>query len=276
MDAKEIQIPAGLEICMGDRLKRMAAFLIDWNLTLLPFVLAAFFIAGHVQLQAYISALSALSLIFFILSAFVLFLFRDVVCFGRSLGKRIFGLHIFDKELSHKSTVKQRILRNVFFFLYAADGIVLLITGRTIGDRVANTMVFSSRSVDKHQAADNREQNPASHKKRTTRIVILAVVICMALFVGFIQTLLNAQKDNPEYLLAYDYLISSEAFAQTGADASQIRMNSYSASRNLAAGGSEPTRTVEIGFIVKFRSFTVVCHMENGTWQVCEECTGFV
>ena len=105
--------------------------------------------------------------------------------------------------------------------------------------------------------------------------MILAARVCLAAFLGMIQLLLNAQKDTPEYQLAYEYLVSSEAFAQLDADASEIRMNSYSSKTSLNPADGQKSKTVEIGFIVSFRSFTVVCHEENGVLQICEECTNF-
>ena len=64
----------------------------------------------------------------------------------RSLGKRIFELNIYDQRTRMPASVKQRIKRNIFIMIYPIDGIVLLATGTSIGDRVANTVVASRNS----------------------------------------------------------------------------------------------------------------------------------
>ena len=121
-------------------------------------------------------------------------------------------------------------------------------------------------------------QKPGTKQKdtKTLRIVILVIAIVLVLivaFIGLIQVILNAQKDKEEYKLAYQYLVTSDAFAALGAEESDIRFNSYSANTSFSNGTK--TKNVTLGFTVNFRSFEVVCHQENGVWQVCEECTPF-
>ena len=62
-------------------------------------------------------------------------------------------------------------------------------------------------------------QKPGAKQKdtKTLRIVILAVSIFLVLifaFIGFIQLLLHLQKDTEEYKAAYQYLVTSDAFAE--------------------------------------------------------------
>lgn len=43
---------------------------------------------------------------------------------------------------------------------------------------------------------------------------------------------------------------------------------------NVSYYRGEGFKTVQIGFVVKFKSYTVVCHGdERGNWFVCDECT---
>ena len=63
---------------------------------------------------------------FAIILAFVAFVLRDVIFKGRSIGKRIFGLYVLDKNTNEPASIKQRIIRNLFFFIYPVDGIILL------------------------------------------------------------------------------------------------------------------------------------------------------
>ena len=79
---------------------------------------------------------------------FVMFVLRDVIFKGRSLGKRIFGLYVYDKNSLEKASAKQCFLRNIFFIIYAIDGIILIATGKTVGDRVAGTMVMTKKPLN--------------------------------------------------------------------------------------------------------------------------------
>lgn len=72
----------------------------------------------------------------------VTFVFRDVIFKGRSIGKRILGLYVLDKNTNESATIKQRIIRNLFFFIYPIDGIILIATKESIGDKVVNTVVI--------------------------------------------------------------------------------------------------------------------------------------
>jgi hypothetical protein len=121
-------------------------------------------------------------------------------------------------------------------------------------------------------------QKPVTTKKdtKTLRIVLLIVGLALAgmiAFIGLIQFILHLQKDTEEYKVAYQYFVTSDAFTALDADESEIRFNSYSANTSFSNGTK--TKNVTLGFTVNFRSFEVVCHQENGVWQVCEECTHF-
>lgn len=267
---------------MSNRLKRIVAFLIDWNITLLPFVLVFGLIAGYLQQQSSGNPIIVIFCFLLILSAFVLFVLRDFVFKGRSLGKRIFGLCVYDKATLQESTSKQRILRNMFFFVYFVDGIILLATGESIGDRSVGTVVLSQKSLDeykrKHTDSDNSADLLQSPKKNNFKdaVKVVAIIIgCLVVLICLILVLLNAQKDTEEYNLAYNYLITSEAYDVLNTDESKIWMNQYSSTTYSSANAASVTQTVEIGFIVNFKPFEVVCHKENGKWQVCEECTLF-
>ena len=114
--------------------------------------------------------------------------------------------------------------------------------------------------------------------KKVIRIIALVcviIIIFMAVIIGVVQITLNAQKDSEEYKVAYNYLVSSDAFEKLNVDESKIRFNLYSYSRQISSNGKSVIHTAEIGFAVKFRSFNVICHKENGIWQVCDDCTRF-
>ena len=123
------------------RFRRIIAWIIDWNLSGLPCLLYTtifmdVFKRPSIQSVGYI--------LIFVLLVFlypVTFVFRDVIFKGRSIGKRIFRLHVLDKNTNETASTKQRIIRNLFFFIYPVDGIILLVTKESIGDKAVNTIV---------------------------------------------------------------------------------------------------------------------------------------
>lgn len=125
----------------GVRFLRIIAWVIDWNLSGLPcmvytMIFMDVFKRPSIQNIGYI--------LIFMLLAFlypVTFVFRDVIFKGRSIGKRIFGLHVLDKDTKEHASVKQRIIRNFFFVILVIDGIVLISTKESIGDKIVNTIV---------------------------------------------------------------------------------------------------------------------------------------
>ncbi len=124
-------------------LRRIIAWIIDWNVCLFPPVIACMVLANFLNEESVIYYLIAILCLLLILSAFAMFVLRDVIFKGRSLGKRLFELYVYEKNSLQQATKKQLISRNIFFFLYLVDVFVLIFTGETIGDRVAGTVVVS-------------------------------------------------------------------------------------------------------------------------------------
>lgn len=124
------------------RIRRIVAWIIDWNLSGLPSLLFVAFLRDCLTRPSFQNAGVLLILLALILLYPVLFVFRDVIFKGRSIGKRIFGLYIIDKSTNQPALMKQRIIRNLFFFIYPVDGIILLATKESIGDRLVNTAVI--------------------------------------------------------------------------------------------------------------------------------------
>jgi hypothetical protein len=102
-----------------------------------------------------------------------------------------------------------------------------------------------------------------------------ALAILIGLF-GLVQLFLNNKKDTEEYRMAYSYLIGSSAFQQMHAEESDIRLNQYALRTHTGTEDHFSSgQTVEITFTVIYRSFTVICHKQDGHWVVCEYCTQF-
>ena len=123
------------------RIRRIIAWIIDWNLSGLPCLL---YTTIFMDVFKRTSIQSVGYILIFVLLVFlypVTFVFRDVIFKGRSIGKRIFRLHVLDKNTNETASTKQRIIRNLFFFIYPVDGIILLVTKESIGDKAVNTIV---------------------------------------------------------------------------------------------------------------------------------------
>ena len=67
---------------------------------------------------------------------------RDVLG-SKSLGKRIMKVHIIDHSSEAEANGWQRLVRNLTWYLGVVEVIVLLATGRRIGDYIAGTTVVA-------------------------------------------------------------------------------------------------------------------------------------
>jgi hypothetical protein len=161
------------------------------------------------------------------------------------------------------------------------DAIVMLVTGTTIGDLAAHTVVVRKKVLENNEfPVEISEINKYTAPKKistvkTVLIIVGIIVLCIALLLGIIFTALNVSRNSQEYKLAYNYLIESDAFESLNVDESKIFHNQYSASSQSNFGSDEVLRTAQIGFVVKGHSFKVICHAYNDDWFVCEECTKF-
>lgn len=133
---------------MGDDLKnsvvfkRILAWIIDWNLCGIPSLIYSMLFHEQFKRPSFSDFLLIMLFVALILLYPVSFVFRDVIFNGRSIGKRIFGLHIIDKNTGKPASVYQRIIRNLFFFIFYIDGVILLATKESIGDTAVNTAVI--------------------------------------------------------------------------------------------------------------------------------------
>ena len=266
------------------KLRRLAAWILDWNIIGFSVLILLFFfifLSGFWQAEGETGAMwTTVVMILIMLLYPVCFILRDVLFGGRSLGKRIAKLQILDKQTGSPAKAGKRILRNLFLPIMQFDAVIMLVSGATVGDRVANTVVV-------HQEEDGETTEPKpewinsyaapkpGNMKKTILLMIGGAVLFVALIVGMVFAGLSASKETEEYMLAYRYLVESEAFRELDVDTDQIKTNSYSRNIYTQEGTDETTETAIIGFMVKYHSFEVVCHKENGTWVVCRECTSF-
>lgn len=261
---------------MKIRIKRIFAFLIDWYIILLPSALVTpyitFFLNKHFEGNPWVDFVS----FFVFLLPLGAFLLKDVVCKGRSAGKRVFGLYVYDKKTLKQADNNQCVLKNLFLFLCVFDAVIYLVTGKTLGDRLAGTLVATKQDIE--ALSQETEHNaPATAKAKAKRgLSVLAIIVaCFLALFGLTQLILNQQKDSEEYKIAYDYFTDSRAFEELNVDESKIRFNKYSRNTFTSHQDNSVTQTAEIGFVVNSKSFVVVCHKENDLWVICDECTLF-
>lgn len=259
---------------MKTRFKRLAAFIIDWNVILFPSAFIFTFLPTISQMLPIGEVLSALLMISATLAPFGIFLFRDVIFKGRSPGKRFFKLYVYDQKTLNPADTTQCALKNVLLPLCFFDAVIYLVTGKTLGDRLAGTLVATKQDIE--ALSQETEHNaPATAKAKRGLSVLAIIVACFLALFGLTQLILNQQKDTEEYKIAYRYFTESQAFEELNVNESKIRFNKYSRNTTTSPKDNSVTQTAEIGFVVKSEAFVVVCHKENDVWVVCDECTSF-
>ena len=171
--------------------------------------------------------------------------------------------------------------RNLFLFIVHIDAIVMLASGTTIGDRAAHTVVVRKSSLNNndcaHQISEiNQYSKPKKVTTKKTVLTITAIVaVVLVILFSIILISLSSAKKTEEYKVAYNYLIESQMFEEAGVDESKIWFNQYSLTTYSNPKNDNVTQTAEIGFVVKGKNVRVICHKQNNTWTVCDECTKF-
>lgn len=244
------------------RFRRLAAIIIDWNLACLPTLLLTVLLMPLFQ-----KGLPPVLLLPVMLAFPVLFLHRDRLFRGRSPGNRLLKLTVLDRRTLQPLGSTSLVTRNLFILLGGLDILVLLITGSTLGDRTVAALVVPLDEIP----AEPPQRTPAT--KKSFLKAVLIVVLCLALFIGFILAILETVKDEPHYAAAYSYLLDSEAFAQLGAEPDDALLTGFSRNSTTRNGITE-TEAV-FTFQVKGHQLIVVCHLQGEDWYVCEECTAF-
>ena len=265
------------------KLKRLVAWLIDWNVIGLFILLVAGAYAAAVIGPTDGSNAAIIGLFPIFLLYPTLFILRDVIFGGRSLGKRIFGLVILDKRSGEPLRGKELAIRNLFLIVLQFDAIIMLVSGYSIGDRCVNACVALKNSKGRSEETTVERINSYSGRdKSNKRNVIISIVAIFGAFIllfcliaGIVFLVLNNLKKSEEYAVAYEYLVNSEAYLASNTAEEDIRFNTYSGHTSTNQNG-EAVRTVEMGFILGGgKKLTVTVHKTDVGWEVCEECTLF-
>lgn len=266
------------------RIKRLFANLIDWNLSGAPTITImsslSFFMFSNGGVEDDIGFIIMFVMLALMAIWMVLFVLRDFIWKGRSLGKRIFGLIVIDRNSGEKASKKQLALRNVFFFVEQIDGIIMLVRGISIGDSVAQTLVVSKKQWEELAITGkcdaiseiNSYKPPKSDAKKTVAIVLAIVLVVMIFFgivLGVTITALNNVSETEQYAIAVDYIIEQGKLDKLEIDVEDLKLNSYNVTNSLTTGISQ----AKLGFIANGFSIDIICYKENEKWYVCEYCT---
>lgn len=263
-------------VAMG--IRRFFAFLIDWNLSGVPAILLSLLITNNDKdmfLRPSVSDMGFLLLFFIAFLSFpALILFRDIIFGGRSIGKRLFGLVAINKNDLSKVSSSKTLLRNLFSFIFPADGIVYLICGETLGDKVSRTAVISKKDYESGIYSPPTLE-PKQFKKRLLTVIITLTALFFTLMVVLSITMFNSIKNQESYKIAESYIVTSEKYSKIIDDSSAILVTGCSSYEKYDKETNSTTYETKFTFLVKGRSVKVTCHKTNNEWYVCEDCTDF-
>ena len=235
----------------GMRRKRAAAFFIDCATVYLLSALCGYLLLPPLlQFGTVAIALGALFAAAIVVGIFL----RDYLFHGPGLGKRLLKLRTVDARSGDEPSLKQTIVKNFFIFLFPLDGLVLLLTGRSLGERLSDTRVIAEPSSDKQPLFDAT----AKKRVRTAGVTVLCIT---AGFLGIIYTALGAVKTQEPYPSAYAYLTDSDIYKE----GSSVLLTGYALWNN----------DIDYTFLVDGKAYHVICHREGDGWIVCRDCTAF-
>ena len=269
------------------KLRRLLAWTIDWNICGLPVIIIISVFHSLFQSNAFESQNTVAFIMPFVFALFpTLFVFRDLIIRGRSVGKRLTGLIILDKRTGEPIKSSKLIIRNLFLIILQIDAVILLVSGQSVGDRVAHTAVvlkkdFENAGYPPSEPDAQSINNYTAPKPLTFKriaIAVSAIIMAIVLFGLFVFCVvavsLNKQKNTEEYKLAYNYLLASNVYEEADISEDDILFNSYSARINSDKNGNQE-KTVVLGFILDDTEVYVTCHFKDNKWTVCPECTDF-
>ncbi len=277
-----------LHATAGVKIKRIFAFLIDWNIVGFSVLMMLAFMPMFFPAKETPTSREEFLLAVFVMMLFPMFVaLRDLVFAGRSIGKRIFGLTVLNKQTAEKAKAWQIFVRDLFFFAVQVDLIVMLVTGRSIGDFVANTVVVPKKQLDKTYKEKTvtvknineytPPENTESVKRKNKKLIIAVAVIFLTFVIGsgaftaWINN--NGIKESDFYKAAYTYLVNSEAFEKTEKSEDDISLKDHTRFSEKRDG--EYYYEAYFLFKVGKESFEIICHFDGENWYVCDECTKF-
>ena len=137
---------AQAQIGFGVRLLRAVAFVADGALCF--FVPLFTFVFAAVLLQPGDEMTEALAAVM-LLAMFASMWLRDVIFRAQSVGKKMLRICVCDRKTGRRASRAKCLLRSSFLFFFHIEAIMLLVSGRTIGDRVAGTVVLPVKEMQR-------------------------------------------------------------------------------------------------------------------------------
>ncbi len=250
------------------KLKRAAAWFIDWNIIGLTVLFVVSLLLEPILLGENPASDGIYILSFIVILMYpVTFALRDLI-FGRSIGKRIMGLTVLDIRTGEPAKRLQKFARGLFMFLMQFDFVVMLISGKSIGDYVAHTVVVSQKDIEAKNENSleniNGYKAPSRFNKKAIIAVVLSIIIIISVVVGIVLLVLEQQKDTEEYKFAYDVLVNDDDFKQMRISEEDIRLSGYSKTTRSVQGGE---RITIIEYEFNIGRVELYCH-EDGTISV--------
>lgn len=252
-----------------NRMRRSLAFLIDLMISYIPCALS-----GFVLQLPFPGKISTLILTIFAISFFVTLILRDYLFGRRSMGKRLFKLRVVDADTLTTPSSKQLIVKNLFLFLSFFDWLVLIVSGRSLGERATRTVVLHETENPCTEPVDDSVQSGASVKKRIAVTVTAVLCISITMFL-ILSSTLDAVKQQENYQIAHSYLINSNAYSEMQADESQVTLTGYSSTTWNDSNRDTVFSEVSFTFLIRGQQYKVVCHQNGDMWYVCSDCTHF-
>ena len=248
--------------------KRIIAFIIDTYVSAIPaYILSVLF-------KKHITAVYGLFTALLLISCLSLLILRDLIFGGQSIGKRLFGLTVIDNSTYRPAAPSKLIIRNLFFFINMIDGIILITSGLSIGERVTHTMVMHKSDHRISSFSKTPESISPTEKSRTIKTIIcvvLAIAILIGALVLVIFSELEKMKNTVEYKLAYTYFIESETFDAFNTDEEKIKFTGYN--KEITVTDSARSSNLIFRFVVNGEAYQIVCHENESGWYVCTDCT---
>lgn len=156
---------------------------------------------------------------------------------------------------------------------------ILLVSGFSVGDRIADTVVtetdkktvLSDKTGKEKSDAVNAYTPPQNTKKKkltTVGLLIAVLVILLAFSIATPFIGMSIVKATPEYEAAYRFFVSREEITAPGIREEDVRLVSYNVNKNLKGR----TGNAEFTFLANGKLSDVVCHYLDGEWKACPEC----
>lgn len=249
------------------RKKRLAAYLIDFAVCLIPAVLALFLIRipffwtfpNHILLFVDVWMLVYITL-------------RDYLFPNGTLGKQICKLTIIDTDTLGVPSTKQLIVKNLYINIL--DFPFLMFSKRSFGERITRTtVVCSSYNPDGIDPSERKKKIRERSLKKCMGIVS-GITLCVFIPFTIVLSASSAQvKEQESYQVAFDYLADSSFAKELKAEENSIVLSGHNVFTSTVTEEHTDMPAHRFSFFVSGHQCHIICHPNGGVWYVCNLCT---